>query len=582
MRKRSTAFPPHIFGKNYYKNNWDLIVALIPTLVAGALSCGVGSTLLFLLISIMGAALAEIIFSFALSQSFSLDDGWSVSLGLLTALLLPPSSPLYIPALVAALGVLFGKAIPGGLGKSVFSPLPLAFILAFFLFPGILSYSWPSLEEGAQTVIRAKSWLELFLMSSGNQALGSYSLLAILLGTVYLILRNSLSLPVTLSYLLGASLLLFFPRIPLAQQLFANDALFFAVFLVPLAGTAPLTIRGKLIYGFIAGLFSVPLRLYLGPVLGLIFSLPFANALVPLLNFILLPKARKYLFQKVEFSFKRVQIPGLKGLSFSLPPFLRKKEKSQDMPSGEEKGEEAGIQEYKGDVAEFCSFCTEVLPECGDYLRKSRQKGWQFFHFVDPEGTQGGMILAPLEETPFPVEGKKFMHLSCLMVRKERRKQGIGRALVDLALKRAGGLGISVLGHKDLIPPSFLEHLGFKNVAKRGPFVLFSYGSSEAQVGFSPSPPKTEERREKAVLEVVLPPYCSFLIREYRKVLSSLNLGGERVEISERLILTKEEMADFPYWGIYLNRKPLATGLMESERLKEKVLKRLKAEKAEG
>lgn len=556
-------------------------MALIPALVAGALSCGVGSTLLFLLISIIGATLAEVVFSFALSQNFSLDDGWSISVGLLAALLLPSSAPLYIPALAAALAVLFGKTIPGGLGKSVFSFLPLAFIFIFFLFPGVLSYSWPPLEEGGQSVIRAKSWLELFLLSSGSQALGSYSLLAILLGTIYLALRNSLNFPVVLSYLLGSSFLLFFPKVPLAQQFFANDVLFFAVFLVPLAGATPLTIKGKLIYGFLGGLFSIPLRLLLGPVLGIIFSLPFANALVPLLNFILLPKARKYLLQSVKLSFKKFQFPNFRGLSFTPPRLLRKPKKVSLAIQIQEKGAGPEIREYKEDAAEFCSSCTEVLSECGDFLRKSQEKGWQFFHVLDQGNVQGEMILSPLEETPFPLKGENFLHISCLMLRPEIRGQGVGRALVNLALERAQGrLGVSALGHKDFIPPGFWEHLGFKVIAKKGPFTLFLYSLNGKEIGFLPPTAKMEEKGGRDTLEVVLPPYCSFLLQEYRKVLKGLNLEEGIVEIRERLISTKEEMADFPFFGFYLNGKLIATGLIPSEKLQERILRRLKGREA--
>ncbi|MGB9874812.1 MAG: RnfABCDGE type electron transport complex subunit D [bacterium] len=589
MRKRSTAFPPHIFGKNYYKSNWDLIVALAPAFVAGALSYGIGPSLLFLLISALGAACAEIVFSFALSQSFSLDDGWAISMGMLSALVLPPSAPLYIPVLVAALTVLLGKTIPGGLGRSIFSPLILALILIFFIFPGALSYSWPSLEETGQTVIRAKSWYELFLLSSGNQALGSYSLLAILLGAIFLALRNSLDSAVTLSYLLGSSFFLLFSKVPLPAQLFANDSIFFAVFLVPMAGTKPLTLRGKLVYGFLGGLLSAPLRLFLGPVLGIIFSLPFANATVPLLNYLFLPKARSYLLQPMKPVFRvgiGEVITSLKNLLLFLSLAKSKKKPTPEKEIlADESGEEGrtpspvstmNFQEYKEDAAGFCSFCTETLPECKEFLRTSMSKGWRFFQAADEEGIQGGMILGPTAEATFPVEGENLVHIACLMLRKEKRKRGLGRSLVELAIKVSEDKsGICALAHKSLIPPGFLEHLGFKVVAQRGSWKLSLYSPKGAQVSFSPTVVKARERREKNILEAILPPYCSYLIKNYREAIEKLDFPEGMVEIREHIVSSKEELSSFPFWGIYLNGKLLATGLMEGEKLKAKVLKKL-------
>ncbi|MGB9552808.1 MAG: GNAT family N-acetyltransferase [bacterium] len=319
----------------------------------------------------------------------------------------------------------------------------------------------------------------------------------------------------------------------------------------------------------------------MGPVLGIIFSLPFANVLVPLLNFILLPKARKYLLQGVKFSFKKFQFPNFRGFLFTLPQLLRKPKKASFDIQIQEKRAGPEIREYKEDAFEFCSFCTEVLPECGDFLRKSQEKGWQFFHVLDQGNIQGGMILSPVEETPLPLKGENYLHISCLMLRQEIRGQGVGRALVNLAIERAKGkLGVSALGHKDFIPSGFWEHLGFKMIAQKGPLALFLYSLNGKEIGFLPQMAKREEKGGKDILEAVLPPYCSFLLKEYRKVLKDLDLEEGMVEIRQRLISNKEEMADFPFFGFYLNGRLIATGLITSEKLQEKILRRLRGKEA--
>ncbi|MCR4428015.1 MAG: GNAT family N-acetyltransferase [Caldiserica bacterium] len=581
MRKRSQVFPPFIFGKNYYRTNWDLIIALIPAFLAGSLSYGIGPSFLFLTLSVLGAVFAEVIFSFALSQSFSLDDGWAISMGFLSALVLPPNSPLYIPVLVAAFAVLLGKVIPGGLGRSVFHPLILSLILVFFLFPGVLTYKWPALEESGQTVVRTKEWYQLLLLSSGNQALGSYSFLAIILGGIYLALRRSLNTLVSLSYLLGSVFFLIFSQVPVLSQFVANDALFFGVFVVPLSGTTPLTLKGKLAFGVLGGLISIPFRLIFGPVLGIIFSLPFANATVPLWNFLFLPKARNFLFQPPKpitgkaFSSLRGFFGVLKGWKpFSKFP-VREKPPEKGPEIEPAFSSNFKCSPFQGDPSQFCSFCTEPLKECQDFLASAQKKGWRFFSLSDNSGVQGGVILGKAEDSPFPANGDDFWVLACLRVRQEHRGKGLGRELLDYAFQAVeDSSGLFALSHNSLIPPAFLDKMGFIMVDKRGEWGLHLKSLKEGAVNFLEAEEGGEEKGE-VILEAVLPPYCSLFLKNYREAVLALGLSQERFGFKEHLIFKREDFKQYPVWGIYLKGKLLKTGLVESEKLKETILKGL-------
>jgi len=590
MRRRSHAYPPHIFGRHYLRNNWDLNISLIPVFLAGALFYGLGPSLLIFLIALLGAVFAEIIFSFALSQSFSLEDGWAVSQGILVALLLPPSCPLYLPALAAALAVFLGKSLPGGLGRSVFSPVVLALVATMILFPGAITYRWPPLEEVSQGVVRSRSWLDHFVMGSGSGALGQTSLLAIILGVSFLALRGSLNWHVPLMYILGSLPLLLFPQVDPRAQIFACDVFFFAFFVIPQEGKMPLVPKARMLYGFIAGILSVPLRFFLGPVSGILLSQPFASAAIPLLNFLFLPPGRNYLFKPARFRYPQI-FPKFLKLFRALLTWLRKGKKAE--PKGSEENisqqvsEEAEgsppanivkIREIREGLSEFCTCCSlEKLDEnCQSFLNKSPANGWRFFQAMEGEDVQGVLILAPVEQSLAPLEGTGVEHVVCLRVREEKRGSGIGRLLLEHALEVSKDkAGISVLAHRDLIPSGFLEHFGFQEVVRKATWKAFFKNFREAKVEWAPLKPKSRSHTGKLFLEAVLPAHCSLLWENYRNALLVASQIEEEIEVAERVINNPEDFSEFPVWGIYLNGKLLGSGIVAPEKLKAKIIQKV-------
>jgi len=294
-------YPPFIFARHYARSNWDLVIALCFCLLAGAFFYGPAPAFFLVLFSLLGAVSAEIFFSLLFSLSFDLTDGWAISVGLIVALILPPSIPFYIPLLVSALAVFLGKAIPGGIGRSLVSPVALAMILSMLIFPNFFAYAWPGIEGTALGTYRVRNFAEQIFSSSGSGAFGATSLFAMILALLYLLLRRTLNWRIALFYFLGSCFLFAFPQVSIFSQVLAGDVFLLALFIVPQENPIPFLPLSKTIYGLIAGLFTVPLRLLFGPVIGALIALPLANVFVPLLNYLSLKKARNFLFQPVQF-----------------------------------------------------------------------------------------------------------------------------------------------------------------------------------------------------------------------------------------------------------------------------------------
>ena len=86
----------------------DVIISLLPAAVLGVINLGV-SALAVIACSIVAAVASEAVFCAATKRKQTIGDLSAVVTGLLLALCLPASVPLYIPILGAAFAILFVK-----------------------------------------------------------------------------------------------------------------------------------------------------------------------------------------------------------------------------------------------------------------------------------------------------------------------------------------------------------------------------------------------------------------------------------------------------------------------------------------
>ena len=100
---------------------YDVILALMPATLFGIWHFG-SHALFVILMSVASAVLTEFVFDYLTGRENTLYDGSAVLTGLLLALCIPASVPLYVPYIGSVFAILVVKCLFGGLGKNFMNP----------------------------------------------------------------------------------------------------------------------------------------------------------------------------------------------------------------------------------------------------------------------------------------------------------------------------------------------------------------------------------------------------------------------------------------------------------------------------
>lgn len=240
----------------------DVVIALIPALVVGWIAYGT----LFMQqvgIAIGTAVLTEFVFSFLLlNKKNTLWDGSAVVTALLLVCTLSPVTPSYIVAFGAFSAILFGKIAWGGLGKNQFNPALVGreFMAVFFASTMTSATIWKTnsvvhtpatnLFSSLDNVYLADYLSALVYKTSG--AMGEYSILCLLLGGVYLLVRNRISWHIPFA-LLGTFIGWLWIGGSTDLQFSVSGILLATIFMATDMPSSPTNAKGKLYYGALIG-----------------------------------------------------------------------------------------------------------------------------------------------------------------------------------------------------------------------------------------------------------------------------------------------------------------------------------------
>lgn len=275
--KLTVTSSPHIRGDfRTSRLMLDVVLALLPALIVGAVVLGLRA-LLVALISVAAAVATEFIYSWILKKRNTTIDCSAMVTGLLFAMTLPVSVPYWIAAAGSAFAILAVKLLWGGLGQNIFNPALLARALVLMLFPAALT-RYPALGTDAVSSATAlhhmvmpalpeESLLDMFLgICAGS--IGEISALALILGGVYLVVRKVISARIPLAYLgTVAVLTLVFHKTDNAiawmlYSLFSGGVMLGAIFMATDYVTSPVTAKGQIIYGIGCGALTVLFRYF--------------------------------------------------------------------------------------------------------------------------------------------------------------------------------------------------------------------------------------------------------------------------------------------------------------------------------
>ena len=271
----TVASSPHIRGDfRTSRLMLDVVIALIPTLVAGILSLGLRA-LLVTLISMAAAVVAEFLYSLLLRKRNTLADCSALVTGLLFALTLPATTPYYVVALGSAFAIFFVKLLCGGLGQNIFNPALAARAFMLMFFPVALTRyaevdgvsSATPLHHMVMPALPEESLMDMFLGNCPG-SIGELSALALIIGGIYLVVRKVISARIPLTYIgTVAVLTLVFSKTDAPIQwmlysLFSGGLMLGAIFMATDYATSPVTAKGQIVYGIGCGILTVIFRYF--------------------------------------------------------------------------------------------------------------------------------------------------------------------------------------------------------------------------------------------------------------------------------------------------------------------------------
>ena len=306
---------PHIHGSNDTRRLMgDVLLALLPALVVSVLAYG-WQAFIVTAFSVACCVLVEwAVQKFMLKGPSTLGDLSAIVTGVLLGFNLPANIPLGLVAVGAVVAVGIGKMTFGGLGKNPFNPalvgrvfLLIAFPVAMTSFPeavGAVSGATPlamakeALKAGAP-VAEVMQSVDLSAMSLGMKSgsLGEISVVALLVGFVWLLLRRVISwhIPVCVlgtMALFSGVMWVISPAEYMSPlfHLLSGGAVLGAVFMATDYVTSPMTKKGMVIYAVGIGVITMLIRLW-GPYPeGMSFAILIMNSLVPLIDKYVRPK----------------------------------------------------------------------------------------------------------------------------------------------------------------------------------------------------------------------------------------------------------------------------------------------------
>jgi len=284
----------------------DVIIALLPAAVAGIYFFGL-KALLVIMVTILSSVISEYIARRVMKRDNTLMDYSAVVTGLLLALNLPSTIPLWIAAVGGVFAIVVVKQLFGGLGQNFMNPALAARVFLLIAYTGHMT-NWVN-PKGVDAVSSATplellktgaagipSYAQLFFGNIGG-CIGETSAAALILGALYLLFRGVITPEIPLTYIGTVAV---FTWVFGGDSLFTGDALYHilsgglilgAFFMATDYSTSPMTIKGRAIMGLGCGLLTSLIRLYASYPEGVSFAIILMNIAVPLIDRYTVPKS---------------------------------------------------------------------------------------------------------------------------------------------------------------------------------------------------------------------------------------------------------------------------------------------------
>lgn len=274
----------------------DVIIALVPCIFMSYLAFGMAA-LQLLAVSVGTAIVTEYVFSFIfLNRPHSVTDGSAIVTGILLAFTLGAFTPLPVVAFGAAMAVIFGKLLWGGVGRNLFNPALVGREFMAVFFPAVMTSGsiWYSYEHVnlSELNLLGIDWADQLIFKPAG-AMGEYSILGLALGGLYLLWRRRISwhIPFHIFVIFTICLLLTMNYYPEKEVTFSLGGLMLgALFMATDMPSSATTTWGKCYYGVMIGLTAFLFIIYGVRYEYMSYSILLLNGFSRLINWVFRPR----------------------------------------------------------------------------------------------------------------------------------------------------------------------------------------------------------------------------------------------------------------------------------------------------
>lgn len=302
---RFVSLAPHIRANDTVRKIMlDVIIALVPAMIASVYFFGMRSILL-ILTCVVACVATEYVTQSALKKTVQIRDLSAVVTGILIALNMPQSFPLWMAAFGSVFSILIVKECFGGIGFNFMNPALAARLVLMASWPKqITGYISPELLKQGVTDLDSITYATpLQLIAAGDFAnlpqmkdmfigniggvIGETSAIALLIGFVYLVVRKVISWEIPVIYVATTAVCLGILGIPMniiPYELLAGGLLLGAIFMATDYTTNPINRKGRIIFALGCGILTAVIRVKASLPEGVSYAICLMNLATPLID----------------------------------------------------------------------------------------------------------------------------------------------------------------------------------------------------------------------------------------------------------------------------------------------------------
>ena len=299
---------PHVRSKDTTQTIMrDVLIALAPASIFGIYNFGV-QALIRIIVGIAVCMASEAVYEYFMHKKITVMDLSAAVTGLLIALNIPSTLNIGFEIVGCVFAIIIVKQLFGGIGQNFMNPALAARCFLLIAYTGPMTnfvcdaYSGATplaiLKPGSEVVGQTAPTLLTMFIGKTSGVIGETSVICLLIGAIYLVVRKIISLRIPLSYIGTFAVLIFlfapghqFDAMYMLQEICGGGLILGAFFMATDYVTSPITPNGKLVFGVCLGLLTFIFRMFGGSAEGVSYAIIFCNLLVPLIERVTVPKS---------------------------------------------------------------------------------------------------------------------------------------------------------------------------------------------------------------------------------------------------------------------------------------------------